>query len=255
MEPQLAIVGSRNAKARSLRRSQEFSQALARVGITITSGLAVGVDQAAHQGALDATGLTIAVLGNGLNSIYPRQHQLLAEKIIDVGGALVSEQPPAAPPNGPNFPKRNRIISGLSLGVLVIDATLRSGSLVTARLGAEQNREVFALPGDIDNPNSKGCHHLIKQGAQLIETAPEILETIAPQLHPFLTPAATARPDTQHLHGDELTIFDELGDGISSINELATNTGLTAAQVSSILLSLELTGIICSQAGGKFSKT
>ena len=254
-EPQLAIVGSRNAKQRSLRRSHEFAQGLCSVGITVTSGLAVGVDHSAHLGALSAKGSTIAVLGNGLNSIYPRQHLALGEKIVSQGGLLLSEQPPNAHPAAANFPKRNRIISGLSLGVLVIDATIRSGSLVTARLAAEQGRDVFALPGDIDNPNSKGCHRLIKDGAQLTETIDEILQSIAPQLRSYLTSEPDLASNDQNLTESEILLMDAIGDCACSADQLSTTTRLTSAEVSSILLSLELAGIVCSQSGGKYSKT
>lgn len=225
------------------------------MGITVSSGLAVGVDHAAHMGALDNKGLTVAVLGNGLNSVYPRQHHALADKIIASGGLLLSEQAPDSPPLAVNFPKRNRIISGLSLGVLVIDATVKSGSLVTARLAAEQGKDVFALPGDIDNPNSKGCHLLIREGAQLTETVQEILQCIAPQLRPYVESTSSTDAKAPDLKDTDRLVFEAIGDHSSSIDQLSINTGLTSAQVSSILLSLELAGVVYSQSGGKFSKT
>ena len=213
------------------------------------------MDHAAHIGALDNQGLTLAVLGNGLNSVYPRQHRALADRIVANGGLLLSEQAPNSPPLSVNFPKRNRIISGLSLGVLVIDATVKSGSLVTARLAAEQGKDVFALPGDIDNPNSKGCHLLIREGAQLTETVQEILQCIAPQLRPYVASTSSTEAIKPKLKDAERVVFEAIGEHNSSIDQLSINTGLTSAQVSSILLSLELAGVVCSQSGGKFSKT
>ncbi len=252
-EPQLAIVGSRNASARGLRRSTEFSAALATLGITITSGLAMGIDQAAHRGARTADGLTIAVLGNGLDSVYPRQNRRLAADILENGGALVSEQPLSAAPVAANFPKRNRIISGLSLGTLVVEATLHSGSLITARMASEQGREVFALPGDIDSPHSKGCHRLIRDGAQLTETVDDILGAIAPQLARFVTPTAAMQPFP--LSDQQRQIIDSIGYASTTIDEITVETGLTAAEVSSMLLSLELNGLIAPLPGGRYSRT
>lgn len=246
------MVGSRNASARGLRRSQEFASALASLGITITSGLALGIDQAAHRGAITTNGLTIAVLGNGLDTVYPRQHQGLAADIINSGGALVSEQPLAASPLAANFPKRNRIISGLTLGTLVIEATLQSGSLITARMAAEQGREVFAMPGDIDSPHAKGCHRLLREGAQLTETVDDILSVIAPQLRRFIP--QTDGPPALTLSVNQRLLIDSIGYSSSSIDEISVDTGLTAAEVSSILLSLELNGLITGQPGGRYSR-
>lgn len=172
---QLAVVGSRRATASGLQIAKQWSRALAARGITITSGLALGIDGAAHQGAL-STGKTIAVLAHGLNQIYPRAHQALAEEIVASGGALVSEFPIGVSPLKHHFPRRNRLISGLSQGTLVVEAALRSGSLVTARHALEQNREVFAIPGSIHSPLSKGGHALIKQGAKLVESLEDILQ-------------------------------------------------------------------------------
>lgn len=252
-EPQLAIVGSRHASTRGFRRAGEFSRELTALGIAVTSGLALGIDQAAHQGAVESNGQTIGVLGNGLNTIYPKSNQPLGEAIISNGGALVSELPPAAAPAARNFPKRNRIISGLALGVLVVEATLKSGSLITARMASEQGREVFAMPGDIDNPHSKGCHRLIRDGAQLTETIDDILGAIAPQLKPFIESGTT--PKVASLTPEEQQVYDSVGYASATIDEITVDTRLTAATVSSILLSLELSGLIAGQPGGRYSRT
>lgn len=245
-------MGSRNASSRGLRRSQDFANALASVGITITSGLALGVDRAAHEGALTADGPTIAVLGNGLDSVYPRQNQCLAAEIIKNGGALISELPLSAAPLAGNFPKRNRIISGLALGTLVVEANVRSGSLITARVAGEQGREVFAVPGDIDSPHSKGCHRLLREGAQLTESVDDILSVIAPQLRRFIT--ATTTPEPANLSTQQRQIMDSIGYANSTIDDITGHTGLTAAEVSSILLSLELDGLVATQPGGRYSR-
>jgi DNA processing protein len=173
--PQLAIVGSRRASAPGLDTARQFARSLAAGGFSVTSGLALGIDGAAHQGALDVGGRTLAVLGTGLQCLYPRRHLGLAQRIIDGGGALVSELPLDCTPQPSNFPRRNRIISGLSLGVLVVEASPSSGSLITARLAAEQGREVYAIPGSIHHPGARGCHQLIRDGATLVETVDDIL--------------------------------------------------------------------------------
>ena len=168
--PQLAVVGSRRASRNGLDNARAFSRSLAGAGFVITSGLALGIDGAAHQGALDANGKTVAVLGTGIERLYPQRHLSLAKQIVEHGGALVSELPLDCPPQASNFPRRNRIISGLSLGVLVVEASPSSGSLITARLAAEQGREVYAIPGSIHHPGARGCHQLIRQGAALVES-------------------------------------------------------------------------------------
>lgn len=174
--PQLAIVGSRRASKPGLDTARAFARSLAAGGFVITSGLALGIDGAAHEGALDATGATVAVLGTGLEHLYPRRHLGLAQRIVEQGGAVLSELPLQCPPQAANFPRRNRIISGLSLGVLVVEASPSSGSLITARLAAEQGREVYAIPGSIHHPGARGCHELIRQGATLVESIEHILE-------------------------------------------------------------------------------
>src|SRR5208282_1313559 len=176
-DPQLAIVGSRNPTPQGLATAHDFAEGLAAHGLAITSGLAAGIDSAAHRGALAAQGITLAVLGSGIDSIYPRGNQRLSEE-IRFRGALVSEFPLGTPPRRENFPQRNRIIAGLSLGTLVVEAARRSGSLITARLAGDQSREVFAIPGSIHSPLSRGCHELIRQGAKLTETAHDILSDL-----------------------------------------------------------------------------
>ena len=176
-DPQLSIVGSRNPTPAGRDTAFEFAESLAACGLGITSGLAEGIDSAAHRGALAAQGITLAVLGSGIDSIYPRSNQALSEE-IRLQGALISEFPLGTPPRRENFPQRNRIIAGLSLGTLVVEAARRSGSLITARLAADQNRELFAVPGSIHNPLSRGCHELIRQGAKLTETVADILSEL-----------------------------------------------------------------------------
>lgn len=289
-QPQLAMVGSRNPTAGGLAHARDFAGTLARGGWTITSGFAAGIDVACHRAALEASGQTVAVFGTGLDIIYPRSNAAFAGAIADQG-ALVSELPPGTPPRKQNFPGRNRIIAGLSLGVLVVEAALNSGSLITARLAAEQGREVFALPGSLHNPMVKGCHRLIKQGARLAESTTDITEALAPlaqQLALGLSErlaeaeveaeaeaqrgepvadatagsgsrkergtgdidnrdALLADPDYERLWA--LMGFDPL-----SQDELAARSGLSAREVSSMLLMLELRGLVASAPGGRFSR-
>lgn len=253
--PQLAMVGSRNPSATGRETAFDFSRTLAASGMVITSGLASGIDTASHQGALDGAGQTIAVAGTGLDRVYPAANRELAYAIIDGGGAILSEYPPGTPPLAVNFPKRNRIISGLSVGTLVVEAALRSGSLITARLAAEQGREVFAIPGSIHNPLARGCHQLIRQGAKLVESAGDILEELAPQLRAAMAEEefdndAAAVVENSGLDDEYLTLLACIGDEATPVNQMVERSGLTAEAVSSMLLLLELQGFVASAAGG-----
>jgi len=238
------------------RNAYEFAQHLATTGFTIVSGLAQGIDTAAHRGALAAGGTTIAFLGHGIDRIYPSSNKDLAEEIATTG-ALLSEFPLGTHPRREHFPQRNRLISGLSLGTLVIEAARRSGSLITARLAAEQGREVFALPGSIHNPLARGCHELIRQGAKLVETGDDIVAELAPLAGHILqnTMESTGNEKTGHALDDEYVQLRKLiGHDPITVDELAANSGLTIDQVSSMLLILELHGEIESLSGGRYSQ-
>jgi DNA processing protein len=254
--PQIAMVGSRNPSRSGSDTASEFARYFATVGITITSGLALGIDTASHEGALKGGGGTIAVLGTGPDRVYPASNRDLAHQIIAQGGLIVSEFPPGTQPIAGNFPKRNRIISGLSLGTLVVEAALKSGSLITARLATEQGREVFAIPGSIHNPLARGCHRLIKDGAKLVETAADLLEELAPQLRLVLNAnmAHTELPGnattTPKLDQEYLALLQMIGDGPTPANLLIELSGLTANVVSSMLLQLELQGYVALNPGG-----
>ncbi|MCH9694963.1 MAG: DNA-processing protein DprA [Gammaproteobacteria bacterium] len=253
--PALAIVGSRNPTRGGIRNALEFSRHLARNGVTIVSGLAQGIDTAAHRGALDAGGKTVAFLGHGIDRVYPAENHDLAHQVA-ANGALLSEYPLGAPPDKRHFPERNRLISGLSLGTLVVEAARRSGSLITARLAAEQGREVFALPGSIHNPLARGCHELIRQGAKLVETAADIGAELAPLAghleHAALQPAAgPAMADSGD--DDYITLCKYLSHDPVSVDELKSQSGLTIDQLSSMLLILELHGEVESVSGGRYA--
>ncbi len=253
--PALAIVGSRNPSKGGERNAFEFARHLTSVGFTIVSGLAQGIDTAAHRGALAAGGKTIAFLGHGIDRIYPASNKDLAEEIA-ANGALVSEFPLGTHPGKENFPQRNRLISGLSLGTLVVEAARRSGSLITARLAAEQGREVFALPGSIHNPLARGCHELIRQGAKLVETSDDIVNELAPLVTQILqnTMESTSKEKTEESLDDEyVQLRNSMGHDPISVDQLAANSGLTIDQVSSMLLILELQGEIESLSGGRYS--
>jgi DNA processing protein len=256
-QPQLAIVGSRNPTAAGLSNARDFSACLAGAGLTITSGLAVGIDGAAHQGAL-LQGSSIAVTGTGLDRVYPAQHRKLAHEIAE-SGALASEYPPGTPPRAENFPHRNRIISGLSLGTLVVEATPHSGSLITARLALEQGREVFAIPGSIHNPQARGCHRLIREGAKLVETAQDIIDELGALLGSLLTLPVNTGPGPMH-SADEpdpeyAKLLEAMGFDPISADTLIMRTGLTPEAVSSMLLLLELDGHVSSAPGGYYCRT
>lgn len=251
---QLAIVGSRNPSASGERNAIEFARHLSEAGLTVTSGMAVGIDAAAHRGALLASGHTIAVAGTGLDRVYPARHRELALEIA-ARGAVVSEFPPGTPPRPEHFPRRNRIISGMSLGTLVVEAAARSGSLITARMAADQGREVFAIPGSIHNPLSRGCHLLIRQGAKLVESVQDIFEefgafTARNETTPV--PVKATSPDPQPLEFQ--TLLRHIGDEPTAVDTLVERSGLTAEQVCSMLVVLELHGQIASAPGGLYSK-
>ena len=253
--PSLAIVGSRNPTHGGLRNSFEFARYLARHGFAIVSGLAEGIDTAAHRGALDAGGRTVAILGHGIDRVYPSANRKLAHTIAH-GGALVSEYPLGARPERWHFPERNRLISALSLGTLVIEAARQSGSLITARLAAEQGREVFALPGSVHNPLARCCHALIRQGAKLVETASDITNELAPLTgHLLQNTMESARSETSLAETDHE--YDELRAILShdpiTIDELESQSGLTIEQLSSMLLILELHGEVESLSGGRYA--
>lgn len=258
--PQIAIVGSRNPSQLGAETAKDFARYFASVGLTVTSGLALGVDTASHEGALKGDGPTIAVLGTGPDRVYPASNRALAHQIVAQKGLLVTEFAPATKPIAGNFPKRNRIISGLSLGTLVVEAALKSGSLITARLATEQGREVFAIPGSIHNPLARGCHRLIKDGAKLVEKAADVLEELAPQLKQvLLADGVEERPADPHkeaaqLDDDYLELLQTIGDGPRPIDQLIETSGLTANVVSSMLLQLELQGYIALNPGG-YSRT
>ena len=253
--PALAIVGSRNPTKAGERSAFEFAQHLASMGFAIISGLAQGIDTAAHRGALAAGGSTIAFLGHGIDRIYPASNQKLAEEIA-ASGALVSEFPLGTHPRKELFPQRNRLISGASLGTVVIEAARRSGSLITARLAAEQGREVFALPGSIHNPLARGCHQLIRQGAKLVETADDIVSELAPLVSHILqnTMESTSKQSSpETLDNEYVQLRKYIGHDPISVDELAENSGLTIDQVSSMLLILELHGEVEALSGGRYS--
>ncbi len=261
LRPQIAIVGARGASLSGRTHARGFAQALSAAGFTVTSGMADGIDGAAHLGALDAGFPTIAVIGTGPDRVYPRQHHALARRIAG-HGALVSEFPPGTPARSDHFPRRNRILTGLTLGTLVVEADVRSGSLISARLAAEQGREVFALPGSIHNPLARGCHQLIRDGARLVETAGEIVEVLAPAAVAMgheLASRLDADPGLPEgavtaLDPADRALLDALGDGPVALEDLAERTGETVATLSSALLMLELDGRIEALPGNRFQR-
>lgn len=260
--PQVAIVGSRSATVGGLETAAEFAGELAGAGLVITSGLAAGIDGAAHRAALEAGGRTIAVAGTGPDRVYPARHRNLAHQIVD-NGAVVTPFAPGVGPRPGHFPARNRIISGMSLGVVVIEASLRSGSLITARLAGDQGREVFAVPGSIRNPGARGCHRLIRDGARLVERPVEVLEELAPlagelagALRSMLD--AAAEPDEGEAREDDAdvrAVLEATGFDPTPVDVIIDRCELTTSAVSSILLMLELDGRVASHPGGRYSRT
>ncbi len=252
--PSLAVVGSRNPTPQGADNAQAFAAHLAGGGLAVVSGLALGIDGAAHLGALsvaDGAG-TLAVVGTGLDTVYPGRHRALAGRIAG-HGALVSEYAPGTPPLAPNFPQRNRIIAGLSRGTLVVEAALRSGSLITARLAAEAGREVFAIPGSIHSPQSRGCHALIRQGAKLVESAQDIFEELRGTLASVPLPADLAgAPEDSAAAGDPL--LTAMGHDPVSLDALGARTGWPAQRLSTHLLELELEGHIARLPGGLYQR-
>ncbi|OOG48604.1 DNA-processing protein DprA [Rhodanobacter sp. C01] len=273
LHPQVAIVGARSASMAGLTHARAFAGALAQAGFVITSGMADGVDGAAHAAALDAGAATLAVIGTGPDRVYPRKHHALARRITEQG-ALVSEFPPGTPARADHFPRRNRLIAGLSLGTLVIEAGLQSGSLITARLAVEQGREVFALPGSIHNPLARGCHRLIREGARLVENATEIIEALTPAARMLgselaLRLAVGGEPgqsaERPAVYGSVSSsrwsvdpeyqqLLAELGHDPATLDELVQRGGQSAAAVSSMLLMLELEGMIESLPGNRYQR-
>jgi DNA processing protein len=247
--PSLAIVGSRNPTAQGGDNARAFARALARAGYTIVSGLALGVDAAAHEGALDGQCATIAVVGTGLDQVYPRRNAGLAARILAGGGLIVSEYALGMPVLPANFPRRNRIIAGLSQGCLVVEAAVQSGSLITARLAVEAGREVFAIPGSIHSPQARGCHALIRQGAKLVESAEDVLEELPALGAPAAPPAG--EPEVPH---EQQVLLDAMGFDPVSLDALMARCGWPAAELSAALLELELDGQIARLAGQLFQR-
>lgn len=246
--PGFGIVGSRHATPQGARDAEAFAQALSDAGLTIVSGLALGIDAAAHRGGLAGAGSSIALVGTGLDRVYPAKNKALAHRLAE-SGLIVSEFPLGTPPLPGHFPRRNRLISGLSRGVLVVEAAPDSGSLITARVAAEQGREVFAMPGSIHSPLARGCHALIKQGAKLVESAADILDELAWQTR--LAPPQYPESDAETASDPLLDAFD--GAPVT-LDALAQRTGLTLDTLSAKLLSLELEGRIASLPGGRYQK-
>lgn len=246
--PAIAIVGSRNATPGGVKTAEAFARALVAAERVVVSGLALGIDTAAHRGALAAGGGTVAVIGTGCDRIYPARNRELAHEIV-AHGAIVSEFRLGTPALAANFPRRNRIIAGLGQGVLVVEAALRSGSLITARLAGDFGREVFAVPGSIHSPLAKGCHALIRQGAKLVETAQDVLEELGASGAEMLPAALQSPPE-----GEPGTVLAALGHDPCAVDEIAARTGLTAEALLAILFELELGGHIACLAGGRFQR-
>jgi DNA processing protein len=249
--PQLAIVGSRQPTAGGVHIARELAAELSARGLTVTSGLAAGIDAAGHAGALDGVAGTVAVLGSGLDRVYPRCNSRLAER-IRARGLIVSEYAPGTPARGFHFPRRNRIIAGLTLGTLVVEASRRSGSLITARLALEAGREVFAIPGSIRNPLSRGCHQLLRRGAKLVEDVDDIFCELAPMIE--LPACIRAQSRAREEDSGRAKFLNLLGFEPFSASELVARAGLTAAEVSSMLLLLEMEGVVEALPGGRYCR-
>lgn len=249
----VAVVGSRNATAQGVLNAEDMSVAIAAAGITISSGLALGIDAAAHRGGLrHHAASTIAVIGTGIDIIYPARNRELAHRIA-IDGCIVSEYPLSTPAIASNFPRRNRLISGLSRAVLVIEAAAQSGSLITARVAAEQGRDVFAIPGSIHSPLAKGCHQLIKQGAKLVESAQDVLDEFGIGLPLLRTPRAQSAESTS-LTPSQTALLRELGFDPVDGDALAARTGMDAAALNVDLLALEMAGLLEHLPGGRYRR-
>ena len=253
--PQLAMVGSRNPSPAGRENAEHFARTLSAMGFVITSGLARGIDGASHRGTLRHGGATIAVMATGIDKIYPASHKSLADEIVDKGGTLVTEFPLGTAPNASHFPRRNRIISGMSLGVLVVEAAVKSGSLITARYALEQNREVFAVPGSIHNPVSRGCHSLLRDGASLVESIDDLRESLQGLLQfkwTEVTKASSIPPPkpAPSLSRDEAFVLQQLGFDSTSTELLEQRTGLATGALLAALMSLELKGLVASATDG-----
>jgi DNA processing protein len=246
----LAIVGSRSATPQGINNAEAFAKSLSDAVLCIISGMAHGIDAAAHRGALRGQGSSIALVGTGLDKVYPAANRDLAHTLAQQG-ALISEFPLGTPPLAANFPRRNRLISGMSLGCLVVEASLQSGSLITARLALEQGREVFAIPGSIHAPQSKGCHALLKQGAKLVESAQDILEELGGLM---VSPARSLATHSTDIQGPDFMLLDHLGFDPVDVDTLSMRCGLTIAELSAMLLTLELSGRICVLPGGLYQR-
>lgn len=255
--PQLAMVGSRRATPAGLKNAQAFAAEFADSGLTITSGLAAGIDTAAHRGALGRLGTTIAVVATGLDEVYPRSNISLARAIAE-NGCIISEFLPGTPARRAHFPQRNRLISGLALGVLVVEADTRSGSLITARLAGEQGREIFAIPGSIHSPTSRGCHQLIKQGAMLVETTSDVLSELKPYLESVLRNIETGHPEgnvtEDDLDKDLARVLNLVDFAPTRLEDIAAHSNLSIELVSSALLRLELAGRVSPLPGGQYQR-
>ncbi|MDO3387721.1 DNA-processing protein DprA [Gilvimarinus sp. SDUM040013] len=239
--PQIAMVGTRRPTVGGSEIARDFARYLAASGFAVTSGLALGIDACAHRGALDAKGVTLAVLGSGIDRVYPARNRALAEEIVDGGGALVSEFLPGTAPEAKNFPRRNRVISGLSLGTMVVEAAIKSGSLITARYALEQEREVFAVPGSIHNPMSRGCHSLINSGAKLVECAQDIIEELGAGLafkHEQCQPTGDINEAQEHW------LLQTMGYDPVTVDHLCSRSGAPAADILTSLIELELHGAV-----------
>lgn len=252
--PQIAIVGSRNPSSVGVQIATDFASSLSQAGFTITSGLALGIDAASHRGDLAAQGNTIAVTGTGLDRVYPAAHKELATEIVN-HGVLISEFPPGTTAKANHFPRRNRIISGLCVGLLVVEAARQSGSLITARLALEQNREVFAIPGSIHNPLARGTNALIREGAKLVETTQDILDELEQFFQPSVTQNKQITTNIQsNLDAEQQTLLNYVLYSPTSIDQLVEETGFSVGKITSHLLILEIQGYIIANNGGNYTR-